>query len=108
MRSETINGQAAEICVIAADGTELDEGLTPKERDLLERLDAALQADAGFQAAHQGAALVRVDSNRGLADGDEGRFYLRYKHKAGMAEFWGNVGGKARVNLKRGVVCVAG
>lgn len=72
MRHETINGQEAEICVIAADGTEVAEELRPEERGLLERIDTTLRADAGFCAACPGARLVRVDSNRGLGDGEEG------------------------------------
>jgi hypothetical protein len=108
MQSETINGQAVEICVIAEDGSELAEGLTAHERELLERIDATLRADAGFKAAHAEAKLVRVDSNRGLADTDEGRFYLRYQHQGGMAEFWGNLADVLTVDIKGGIVGVAG
>jgi len=100
MRHETINGQEAEICVIAADGTEVAEALRPDERGLLERIDAALKADAGFCAACPGARLVRVDSNQGLGDREEGRFYLRYQHQGGgITELWGNAADiDARIN----------
>jgi len=108
MQQETINGQVGEVCVIAEDGTELAEGFTAKERELLERIDATLKADVGFQTGHPEARLVRIDSNRGMADTDEGRFYLRYEYKGGTAEFWGNAGDTARVDMKKGIVCVAG
>ena len=108
MQSETINGQAVEVCIIAENGTELAESLTPAERGLLERMDAALKADAEFQMAHSDAMLVRIESNRGMADVDEGRFYLRYRHKGGMAEFWGNVGSEAGVDFEKGMVWVNG
>jgi hypothetical protein len=50
---------------------------------------------------------VRVDSNRGLSDRDEGRFYLRYQHTGGMAEFCGNAADATRVNVETGLVGVA-
>ena len=53
---------------------------------------------------------MRADSNRGLADRDAGRFYLRYRHKGkgGSAEFWGNLADVAKVDMKKGVVGVEG
>lgn len=105
MHTDHINGQEAEVCVIAADGTELGEALRPDERALLDRIDAALKADAGFRAACPGARLVRVDSNRGLGDREEGRFYLRYQYQGGgITELWGNAADGVGVDLKLGVV----
>lgn len=108
MQQDKINGQTVEVCVIAEDGSELAEALTATERGLLDRMDAALRADPAFRAEYQDAALVRVDSNRGLGDGDFGRFYLRYRHQGGMAEFWGNVGDAVSVDVENGAVCVEG
>ncbi|BBL73236.1 hypothetical protein [Methylomagnum ishizawai] len=104
MRHETIDGQEVEICVISADGTEVEEALRPDERGLLGRIDAALKAHAGFCAAYPGARLVRVDSNRGLGDRDEGRSYLRYQHQGGITELWGNAADGVGVDLERGIV----
>ena len=106
MQKTTINGQAVEVCVIAADGNEAADGLQQGERELLAKIDAALRADAGFAKACPDARLVRVDSNRGFADRDAGRFYLRYQHKAGMAEFWGNAADVLTVDIKGGTVGV--
>jgi hypothetical protein len=106
MQQDNINGQAVEVCVIAAGGTEAAEELQQGERELLEKIDAALRADAGFAKAFPEARLVRVDSNRGQADRDAGRFYLRYQHKAGIAEFWGNLADVLTVDLKGGTIGV--
>jgi hypothetical protein len=107
MQKTKINRQDIDAAIIAADGTETAEGLQPDERDLLAKIDAALQADAGFAKACPDARLVRIDSNRGMTDRDAGRFYLRYQHKGGIAEFWGNVADTASVDMGQGLVCVA-
>lgn len=110
MRQDNINGQDIEVCIIATDGSELAEDLQPGEREWLAKIDAALRADAGFAKACPKATLERIDSNRGLADRGEGRFYLRYSHqgKGGMAEFWGNTADVASVDIQKGIVSVAG
>jgi hypothetical protein len=102
-----INSQDIEAIVIASDGTEVAEELQPGELVLLAKIDVALKADARFAKACPAARLVRVDSNRGLSDRDEGRFYLRYQHTGGMAEFWGNAADATRVNVETGLVGVA-
>jgi hypothetical protein len=102
----TINGQAVEAIIIAADGTEVMEALQPAERDLLAKIDAVLQANPRFRRAYPGARLTRIDSNRGLDKRDEGRFYLRYQHKKGMAEFWGNASDVEGVDIGKGIVGV--
>lgn len=106
MQKTMINGQDIEAVTIEADGTEAESGLQAREKALLEKIDTALRADADFATVCPEAQLVRVDSNRGLAETDAGRFYLRYQHKGGMAEFWGNVADKLTVDLKGGIVSV--
>lgn len=107
MLKDTINGQEIEVAVIAADGTDTGDALRQDERSLLSKIDAAIQADAGFANEYPDARLVRADSNRGVGDRDGGRFYLRYRHKGGMAELWGNVADEPKVDIGSGVVCVA-
>lgn len=106
MQHDNINGQDIDSVIIAPDGTQATEGLTPVERDLLERIDGLLRMDSGFAEQYPEARLIRIDSNRGLSDRDEGRFYLRYKHIGGMAEFWGNVANVSRVDIENGIVGV--
>jgi len=110
MQKETINGQVIEAIIIAADGTEAADTLQSSERDLLAKFDTALRVDAGFAKAYPEARLIRIDSNRGLADRDEGRFYLRYQHKGKgvTAEFWGNVADSAQINMEQGLIGIPG
>ena len=107
MQQDKINDQDIDVVVIGADGAELQDKLQPDERDWLSRIDAALQSDPQFKATYPAARLMRIDSNRGLTDRDEGRFYLRYQSSSGMAEFWGNVGDTVRVDVDQGIVVVA-
>ena len=107
MQKDTINGQEIEVAVIAADGTDTGDGLGADERHLLSKIDSAIHADAGFANACPAAILVRADSNRGFGDREEGRFYLCYKHKGGIAEFWGNAGDLPNVDVGSGVVAVS-
>lgn len=108
MQNDNINGQTTEVVIIAPDGTEIMEELTPVERCLLEKIDLTLRVNSDFDNTYLKAQLVRIDSNRGLNDRDEGRFYLRYKHIGGMAEFWGNVSDESQVDMERGIICVKG
>ena len=109
MQHDNINGQEIESVIISEDGIELPETIDPKERDLLAKIDTAIRTNGGFIKAFPGAKLVRIDSNRGLADQDEGRFYLRYLHegKGGVAEFWGNAADVTRVDIDTGFVGVS-
>lgn len=70
-------------------------------------VDAALRADASFQAAYLGAVLERIDSMRGVAETRNGRYYLRYRYGGGVTEFWGHAGKQAKINFKKGIVGVA-
>ncbi|WP_125468807.1 hypothetical protein [Methylomagnum ishizawai] len=81
-----VEAGSVETCVISADGTEVEEALRPDERGLLERIDAALKAHAGFCAAYPGAPLVRADSNH----------ELRYQHQGGITQLWARSNGQAR------------
>jgi hypothetical protein len=44
--------------------------------------------------------MRRVDEHR------HGRYYLRYRHAAGAAEFWGHVAKALTVDFKKGIVGV--
>jgi hypothetical protein len=100
MQSATINGQTIDLEVIP-------EGeATPLEVDAVARLDAALRADARFQAQYPNARLERVDSMRALRDDEDGRYYLRYSSSSGMTEFWGHTAAHATLNMARGIVAV--
>ena len=109
MQVESINGQAVDIVIISADGTEAVEKLQQGELELIAKIDTALRTEARFAKACPEARLVRIDSNRGLADREAGRFYLRYQHKgkgSGMAEFWGHVADAAHLDMRHGIICV--
>lgn len=107
MTNQTINGVEVEIVVIAADGKiEADALLTAREAATVAAVDAALRADAAFQAAYPDAALVRVDSMRGVDEQRNGRYYLRYRHAGGVTEFWGHVGKQPKLDFKKGIVGV--
>lgn len=107
MTTQAINGATVEIIVINAEGkTEADALLTAREAATVAAVDAALRADAAFQAAYPDAALVRVDSMRGVEETRNGRYYLRYHHAGGMTEFWGHVGKQAKIDFKKGIVGV--
>lgn len=108
MHKDSINGQAIDVAIIAADGTEVADTLKADEKELLAKIDKTLKADPRFQTACPDARLARIDSNRGLADRDEGRFYLRYQHQRGTVEFWGNVADAQKVDMEQGMVAVAG
>jgi len=108
MQADNINGQVVDVVVIGADGIEVVEELQQGERVLLAVIDAALQAEARFAKSCPEARLVRVDSNRGLGDREECRFYLRYQHsgKGSFAEYWGHVGDVAHLDMRRGIISV--
>ena len=106
MSMQPINGQDVEVNVIAADGATLAEPLTPREQWTVQAVDAFLRANAEFQAAYLGARLERVESNWGVQENRQGRYYLRYHHDGGTTEFWGYVSTKPTFNFKKGVVGV--
>jgi hypothetical protein len=106
MTPPTINSQTVEVATIAADGATLDEPLTPRDAWTVEAVDAFLRQNAEFQAAYPGATLVRVESNRGVADNRQGRYYLRYRYDTGATEFWGYLSRQPTFDFKRGVVGV--
>lgn len=104
MTQHTLNGQSVEVAIIAADGASLNETLTPREAWTVEAVDAFLKHHAEFQAAYPGATLVRVDSNRGVADNRQGRYYLRYQYHTGATEFWGYVSATPKFDFRKGTV----
>ena len=106
MSQQTINSQAVEVVIIAADGTTLEETLTPRETWTVQAVDAFLKGNAEFQAAYPGARLERVESNRGIQENRQGRYYLRYRHAGGVTEFWGYLSTKPKFDFKKGVVGV--
>ena len=79
------------MAIIAADGAPLEETLTPREAWTVQAVDAFLKSNAEFQAAYPDAQLERVESNRGVAENRQGRYYLRYHYDHGATEFWGSV-----------------
>jgi hypothetical protein len=104
MSMQPINSEDVEVNVIAADGATLAEPLTPCEQWTVQAVDAFLKANAEFQAAYPGARLERVESNRGVDEHRQGRYYLRYHHNGGVTEFWGYVSTKPTFNFKKGAV----
>ena len=52
-------------------------------------MDTFLKANAEFQAAYPGAKLERVESNRGVEERHQGRYYLRYHHDGGATGYPG-------------------
>jgi hypothetical protein len=105
MTTQTINGAAVEIVVILADGkTDPAATLDAREAATVAAVDLARRADAAFQAAYPSAALVRVDSMRGVEETRNGRYYLRYRYAGGVTEFWGHVGQQAKIDFKKGSV----
>ena len=106
MSQQTINDHDVEVIIIAADGATLNAALTPREQWTVQAVDAFLKGNAEFQAAYHGAKLERVESNRGVQENRQGRYYLRYRYATGVAEFWGYVSTKPTFNFKKGVVGV--
>lgn len=105
MIAATVNGQAVDVEIIEADGssgTALEQG----ELDLISAIDARLREHPSFARAYPGAQLTRVDSNRMLQDTEEGRFYLRYHHASGDAEFWGHRAETPVLDLERGIIAI--
>lgn len=102
----TINGQAVSVRVVNPDGSDGGSSLDARETWLVAAIDAFLRANARFAAAYLGAKLVLVESNRELDESKRGRFYLRYAHAQGAAEFWGNLAARPSFNFKRGTVGV--
>jgi hypothetical protein len=91
--------------IIGADGTPGGDP-TPEDRQLLERAQALLQADADFQKL-SGATLSRVEVNRGMHPTDSGHLYLRYDVTGGTPqEFWPHWGKADRVAWKSGQISV--
>jgi hypothetical protein len=91
--------------IIGADGTPGGDP-TPEDRQLLERAQALLRADADFQKL-TGATLTRVEVNRGMHPTDSGYLYLRYEVTGGTPqEFWPRWGKADRVAWKSGQISV--
>ena len=78
--------------------------LTPREAWTVGAVDACLKDHAEFQAAYPGATLVRVESNRGVAENRQGRYYLRYQYDHGATEFWGYLSSKSKFDFRKGTV----
>ena len=107
MKTQTINGAAVEIAVIAADGkTDPAATLDARETATVEAVDQALRATTSFQTAYPQAALVRVESMRGIDEKRNGRYYLRYQHEGGTTEFWGHIAKQLKIDVKKGVMGV--
>ena len=106
MSQQFINDPAVEVAILAADGTTLNDILTPREAWTIEAVDAFLKSNAAFQAAYPGARLTRVESNRGVQENRQGRYYLRYQYHTGATEFWGYVSSKPKFDFKHGIVGV--
>ena len=106
MSQQTLNDQAVEVAILTADGTTLNDTLTPREAWTVQAVDAFLKSNTEFQAAYPGARLERVDSNRGVAENRQGRYYLRYHYEHGATEFWGYLSTQPKFNFKKGVVGV--
>ncbi|HYQ90753.1 MAG TPA: hypothetical protein VES89_01425 [Candidatus Competibacteraceae bacterium] len=106
MSQQTLNDQTVDVAIIAADGATLQETLTPREAWTVQAVDAVLKQNAEFQAAYPGATLVRVESNRGVADNRQGRYYLRYQSDHGATEFWGYLSRQPTFDFKKGIVGV--
>ena len=105
MTIQAINGAVIEIVVIGIDGkTDPNATLDACETATVVAVDAALRASTRFQTAYPQAALVRVESMREVADTDRGRYYLRYHHAGGSAEFWGHAAPYEQIDLKKGAV----
>ncbi len=108
MITQTINGALVEVVIIAADGQTLaDAQLDPRETATVEAVDVALRATESFRTAYPQAALVRVESMRGVDEKRNGRYYLRYQHSGGTAEFWGHVTKQLKIDFKKGIIGVA-
>lgn len=104
MSQQTINDHEVEVILIAADGATLNEALTPREQWTVQAVDAFLKDNAEFQAAYPGAQLVRVESNRGVQENRQGRYYLRYHHDGGATEFWGHLSAKPKFDFRKGII----
>jgi len=101
----SVNGQPVDVAIIGAEpGAEAR--LLPNELALIAALERALRGDPAFGAACPGARLVRVDTNRLLAEDEDGRIYLRYAHVGGVSEWWGRAGERLAIDHGRGLVAV--
>jgi hypothetical protein len=107
---EMIGQAEVEVAVFGADGREVQEPISARERWTLDALDSALQGNAEFQKQYPGAVPERIEVMRGMDELGAGRYYLRYRTSATAApvEFWGGLakGKKSTVNLKTGQVTV--
>jgi len=72
----------------------------------VEAADTLLRADVQCTAADPTAQLARVESNRGVNEHRQGRYYLRYQQAKEIAEFWGYVAKTPTVDFKKGIVGV--
>src|SRR5512147_1464722 len=104
MSQQTLNNQTVEVAIIAADGATRNEPLTPREAWTVAAVDAFLKGNAEFQAAYPGARLAQVESNRGVQENRQGRYYLRYQYDHGTTEFWGHLSIKPKFDFRKGIV----
>ena len=108
MTAQLLNGQdGIDIQIIDADGTTLNLGLLPDEVATLESIDRTLKTNPVFQSAYPNAKLIRIDSNRGIKEGEAGRYYLRYQYDSGITEFWGHYASNTYVDCYQGLVGIA-
>ena len=106
MVRESINGQDVEVIVYGEDSRVAESSLTERELSTLEAVDTVLQGKAEFKSAYPGARLERVESMRGVDEHRHGRYYLRYRHASGVAEFWGHLAREPKFDFKKGIVGV--
>jgi len=45
-----------------------------------------------------------VESNRGVQENRQGRYYLRYHHDGGTTEFWGHLSAKPKFDFRKGII----
>ena len=101
-----INNSTVEVRVYDAEGREVSTKLTPLELQTVSQLDWILRSNTAFQAAYPQARLKYLESMRGLADSEAGRYYLRYRSPKLVVEFWGCVREQPLVDLDEGLVAV--
>ena len=102
-----LNGVNVAASVFDATGAEASDALRPDELAVIQAADRLLKADPQFKSSYPGAILERIESYRGVGDGEHGRYYLRYQPTTGAAtEFWAHVGKTPSINFKSGAVSV--
>ena len=103
---ETQRIEEPEVSVIGGDGRALETGLTPRERWTVEAAARQLEDSPEFKADCGDAKLVKIESVRGLAEHESGRYYLRYAGTSGVSEFWASLHHHAHLDLQKGLIGV--